>query len=225
MTRRAFNFPWRTRRRIAADVDDELAFHIESRIRDLMAAGETHADAEARALREFGDLQDARRYMAAIDRATEHTHRRREHMRDLWQNVRYALRRMRTAPVFTVTAIATLAIGIGANTAVFSIVDAALIRRLPYPNAERVVAIYDLAPFGPFASSAANFTDYRTQTRSFDAATAFYGLGTDYDKVYPRKIRAVTQADVLRAARAHLHPDNFLVVAVGRIGESGLRSK
>jgi putative ABC transport system permease protein len=139
-----------------------------------MAAGETHVDAEARALREFGDIEDARRYMTSIDRATEHTHRRREHMQDLMQNVRYALRRMRTAPVFTVTAIATLTLGIGANTAVFSVVDAALIRRLPYPNAERVVAIYDVAPFGPFASSAANFTDYRSQSRSFDGAAAFY---------------------------------------------------
>jgi putative ABC transport system permease protein len=172
--RRAFNFPWRTRRRIADDVDTELAFHLESRIRDLMAAGETHADAERRALREFGDIEDARRYMTSIDRATEQTHRRREHMRDLLQNARYALRRMRTAPVFTMTAVATLAIGIGANTAVFSVVDAALIRRLPYPNAERVVTIYDLASFGPFASSAANFLDYRNQSRSFDAAAAFF---------------------------------------------------
>jgi putative ABC transport system permease protein len=174
MSRRAFNFPWRSRRRIAEDVDQELAFHIESRIRDLMAAGETHADAEARAIREFGDIDDARRYMTTIDRATEHILRRREHMRDLWQNTRYALRRMRSAPVFTATAIATLAIGIGANTAVFSVVDAALIRRLPYPNAERVVTVHDLAPFGPFASSAANFTDYRTQSRSFDRAAAYF---------------------------------------------------
>jgi putative ABC transport system permease protein len=172
MTKRAFNFPWRSRRRIAADVESELAFHIESRIRDLMAAGETHANAEARALREFGDIKDARDYMTSIDRATEHTHRRREYMRDLWQNARYALRRMRTAPVFTATAIATLAIGIGANTAVFSVVDAALIRRLPYPNAERVVAVYDRAPWGPFVTSPANFNDYRAQSRSFDGMAA-----------------------------------------------------
>ena len=174
MTKRAFNFPWRSRRRIAADVDIELAFHIESRIQELMATGETHADAQARALREFGDIEDARAYMTRIDRATEHTHRRREHMLDLLQNIRYALRRMRTAPVFTATAIATLAIGIGANTAVFSVVDAALIRRLPYPNAERVVAVYDVAPFGPFATSAANFLDYRNQSRSFAAAAAYF---------------------------------------------------
>ena len=58
----------------------------------------------------------------------------------------------------------------------------------------------------------------------FLAATAFYGLGTDYDQVYPRKIRAVTPKDVARAAKAHVHPDRFLVVAVGKTAESGLRS-
>ncbi len=67
--------------------------------------------------------------------------------------------------------------------------------------------------------------DTNDEMARFLAATAFYGLGTDYDQVYPRKIRAVTREDVARAARAHLHPDRFLVVAVGKIAESGLRSK
>ena len=67
--------------------------------------------------------------------------------------------------------------------------------------------------------------DTNDEMARFLAATAFYGLGTDYDKIYPQKIRAVTQADVARAAKAHLHPDRFLVVAVGRIPESGLRAK
>ena len=170
--RRFFNFPWRSRHRIEADVESELAFHMESRVRDLVAGGTSQADAEAQALREFGDIEEARDYMARIDRHTESTHRRREHMRDLWQDIRYAFRRMRSAPVFTATAVATLAIGIGANTAVFSVVEAALIRPLPYPNAERVVAIYDLAKFGPFVTSPTNFVDYRTQSTSFDGVAA-----------------------------------------------------
>jgi zinc protease len=67
--------------------------------------------------------------------------------------------------------------------------------------------------------------DTNDKMARFLAATAFYGLGTDYDQVYPRKIRAVTQEEVAQAAKAHVHPDRFLVVAVGKIGESGLRSK
>ena len=66
--------------------------------------------------------------------------------------------------------------------------------------------------------------DTNDEMARFLAATAFYGLGTDYDQVYPRKIRAVTPKDVARAAKAHVHPDRFLVVAVGKTAESGLRS-
>ena len=170
--RRFFNFPWRSRRRIEADVESELDFHIDSRIRDLVAGGMPPSDADAQARREFGDIEDARRYMARMDQHTESTQRRREHMRDLVQDVRYAFRRMRAAPVFSATAIATLAIGIGANTAVFSVVEAALIRPLPYPNADRVLAIYDVASFGVFVTSPPNFADYRAQSNSFDGMAA-----------------------------------------------------
>ncbi|HMC55972.1 MAG TPA: permease prefix domain 1-containing protein, partial [Gemmatimonadaceae bacterium] len=147
--RRAFSFPWRSRRRIEADIESELAFHVQSRVAELVASGTPPADAERQALREFGDLEDARRYLQHIDRDIATRERRREHMRELWQDVRYALRRMRAAPVFTATAIATLALGIGANTAVFSVVDAALLRPLPYPNETRVVAAYTNASWGP----------------------------------------------------------------------------
>lgn len=170
--RRLFNVPWRSRRRIAEDVESELAFHLDSRVRELIATGVADADARAQALREFGDVEDARRYMARIDAHTESTQRRREHMRDLWQDIRYAFRRMRSAPLFTATAVATLAVGIGANTAVFSVVEAALIRPLPYPNSDRVLAVYDVASFGPFVTSPANFTDYRAQSKSFDGMAA-----------------------------------------------------
>ena len=172
--RRAFSFPWRSRRRIADDVEQELAFHFESRVHDLVAGGASPGDAEAVARREFGDVDDARRYLERIDAEIERSNHRREHMRDLWQNVRYAARRMRTAPVFTFAAIATLALGFGANTAVFSVVDAALLRPLPYPNAERVAALYTEAPFGSFSTSAPDFHDWRAQTRSFNGMAAFY---------------------------------------------------
>ena len=172
--RRAFTFPWRSRRRIADDVEQELAFHIESRTHDLVAGGASPSDAEVLARREFGDVDDARRYLRRIDREIERANHRREHMQDLWQNVRYAARRMRTAPVFTFAAVATLALGFGANTAVFSVVDAALLRPLPYPNADRVAALYTQASFGAFATSAPDFYDWRAQTRSFSTMAAFF---------------------------------------------------
>jgi putative ABC transport system permease protein len=173
MTRRKlFNFPWRSRRRITDDVEHELAFHLQSRVNELVAGGVGAEEATAQARREFGDIDDARRYMVRIDREIESTQRRRDHVRALWQDVTYALRRMRSAPVFTVTALATLALGIGANTAVFSVVDAALLRPLPYPNADRVVSAFELAPWGPFVASPPDFADWRAQTRSFAEMSA-----------------------------------------------------
>src|SRR5688572_9454966 len=172
--RRAFTFPWRTRERIADDVEQELAFHIASRTRDLVVTGVSPQEADAMARREFGDIDDARRYMKRIDADIERANHRREHMRELWQNVRYAARRMRTAPVFTFAAIATLALGFGANTAVYSVVDAALLRPLPYPNADRVVALYTTLASAPFAVSPPDAHDWREQTKSFDGMAAFY---------------------------------------------------
>ena len=190
--RRAFAFPWRSRRRIEADIDSELAFHVQSRVAELVAGGMPRADAERSALREFGDLDDARRYLLHVDRDIESRQRRREHMRELWQDVRYALRRMRGAPVFTMTAIATLALGIGANTAVFSVVDAALLRPLPYPNEARVVAAYTNAPWGPFATSPSDFVDWRAQTRSFEEMSAV--------SAYPRTITGLGEPQSVNTA-------------------------
>ncbi|HJQ22028.1 MAG TPA: ABC transporter permease [Gemmatimonadaceae bacterium] len=178
--RRLFTLPWRSRAHIATDVDREIAFHVQSRVAELVAAGVSREDAERRALREFGDVEDAREYLIHLDRGIENTQRRREHMRDLWRDVRYAFRRMRAAPVFTATAIATLALGIGANTAVFSVVEAALLRPLPYPNADRVVVAYTVASFGNFATSPPDFFDWKSQTRSFDEMSAI--------SAYPRTV-------------------------------------
>ena len=77
--RRAFNFPWRTRRRIADDVERELAFHIESRARDLVDSGVAPHDAEAMARREFGDIDDARRYLERMDADIEPWAARRDY--------------------------------------------------------------------------------------------------------------------------------------------------
>ena len=97
--RRLFSFPWRSRGRIAADVENELAFHLDSRIQELVATGATPDDARRRALVEFGDLDDARRYMLAVDREIESAQRRREYLREILADIRYAGRRMRAAPV------------------------------------------------------------------------------------------------------------------------------
>jgi putative ABC transport system permease protein len=96
-------------------------------------------------------------------------------MRTLWQDVRYGARAMRANPGFTAVAVVALALGVGANTAIFSVVNAVLLRPLQYPNAERVVAIQELNPEGRRVQvTPANFLDWREQATAFERMAAIF---------------------------------------------------
>ena len=94
---------------------------------------------------------------------------------------KYALRMLIKTPAFTVIAALTLALGIGANSAIFSVIDTVLLRPLPYPNADELVMLYSnnlkSEPDGRYTSSFPNFHDYRAQSRSFTAMAAYTGAG------------------------------------------------
>ena len=123
-------------------VDDELRFHIESRAAELVRGGADPSEARAQALREFGDLDDARVYMTRVDQRLRTRRQRSDYMGELLQDVRYALRRLGAAPGFAAVAVLTLALGIGANTAIFSVVRSILLRPLPFPEADQLYAVY-----------------------------------------------------------------------------------
>jgi predicted permease len=114
------------------ELDEELQFHLEQAIQANIAAGMTRAEAHRQALVEFG----------GVERTREQCHEQRPgwRMGTLLQDVRYALRGFRRNPIFTITVIATLAVGIGATTAVFSVVDRILFRSLPYAHDDRLVS-------------------------------------------------------------------------------------
>ena len=139
--RRIFQFLRRSPSRIREDVDTEVRFHLDARADELIRAGLTETQAWAQARREFGDLDDARRYMRQIDRRTERSTRRRNLMWDVRHDVQYALRRLAASPGFAAASILTLALGIGANTAVFSIVHAVVLRPLPFPDPDRLYTV------------------------------------------------------------------------------------
>jgi predicted permease len=173
--RRLFRLPWRTRRQIGADVDEELRFHLDMRVDELRALGMSAEAARREAVRQFGDIEDARRYIAGVDLDTEAAHRRTEYMGDLRQDVVYALRKLRAAPAFTVAIVLTLALGIGANTAIFSVVNGVLLKSLPFPAPERIVRLRFIYDGQPDAGSPPELRDFRTRSRTVQSFAMYTG--------------------------------------------------
>ena len=98
---------------------------------------------------------------------------------DLLTDARYAVRQLIKTPGFTVVAVLTLAFGIGATTAIFSVVNTVMLRPLPYPDAERLVRVFERVPqYGRFSVAPANFLDWRQQNTVFERIAA-YTPGTD----------------------------------------------
>jgi predicted permease len=121
------------------DMDDELRAHLDMRIDKLRSLGMSQAAAEAEALRRFGDTEGFRDYAARRVARKSQLLRLTESLGGWWQDVRFAHRQFGKAPAFTAIAVLTLALGIGANTAIFSVVRRLLLSPLPYPNGNRIV--------------------------------------------------------------------------------------
>jgi predicted permease len=139
--RRAFRLPLRGAGAARDEVDEEFAFHLEMRARELEARGLSHEAARAEALRQFGDVEDARAYCAGEATRRDSAAGWRERLGDLRRDVVVAGRGLRRTPTFTAVAVVTLALGIGATTAVLGVADALLFRPLHFHRAERLVAI------------------------------------------------------------------------------------
>jgi putative ABC transport system permease protein len=119
--------------RVQRDIDREISFHIEERIDYLRAHGMSDEEARRAARIQFGNPLAQRDRTRDVDIAAA--------VDAAMRNIRYALRAMRRTPGFTATVVVTLALGIGANSAVFSAIDAVLLRPLPYPDADRLVEL------------------------------------------------------------------------------------
>src|ERR687885_2910335 len=144
--RRVFRLPF-SRRRLEVEIDDELRFHLEGRVEELIATqGLTRAAAEAEARRRFGDFAHYRRAAREIDETTQRRRERMEIRDALTRETGHALRTLARTPGFSLIAFVTLALGIGAATAVFTLLDAVVLRPLPYPNADRLVELSSPVP-------------------------------------------------------------------------------
>ena len=159
----------------AADVEAELAFHVEMRARELIEQGETPERARRLALERFGDYDGARQECVAINERRKQHMQRTEFLTELRQDVGYAFRMLRRTPAFTAAALLTLALGIGANSAIFSVVHGVLLESLPYRDADRLHHLQMLYPDGTkYASfSAPDFMSMRQDGQVFEQIEAF----------------------------------------------------
>lgn len=140
--RKLLRLPTRTRRQIATDVDDELAFHLAMREEELRARGLAPADAAREARVRFGDLETARHALRRADARTQRVGALRAWWGALGNDIAYAARRAVREPMVTTVIVLTLAIGIGSTVTVASVVQRMLIAPLPYPGADRLVMIH-----------------------------------------------------------------------------------
>ncbi|HVE34904.1 MAG TPA: ABC transporter permease [Gemmatimonadaceae bacterium] len=169
-------------RGVRRDVASEIAFHIEMRTRELVASGMSLERARAEAIAVFGDP-------ALIEAAVRSERRRvvrrrdwRDRINSIGQDIKYAVRTLHRAPGFTAAVLVTLALGIGVNTAIFSMVNGVLLRRLPYAHGDRLVtlehpvrslAINDIG-FSPTEAA-----DLRASLSSLDGLAEYHSMSFD----------------------------------------------
>lgn len=151
------------------ELDDEVRFHVEMQAAANERLGMSAAEARTRAEREFGSLTRTKESVRDARGLTPFD--------DLARDARFAARVLRRDLGFTTVAVLTLALGIGASTAVFSLVDGVLLRALPFPEPDRLIALYEASPDNPrMALSGPNLFDWRAESRRLEAI-AGYGSG------------------------------------------------
>ncbi|HKH71366.1 MAG TPA: ABC transporter permease [Vicinamibacterales bacterium] len=167
---------WLWRVPLDQEVDEELALHVELRTRELVERGLTPKAARDIVLSRIGDLGHLKRTCVDLGRKRDREMRVTQWLDERRHDVRFALRQLKSSPAFTVVAALTLALGIGANSAIFALADATLIRPLPYPQPDRLVMIWSRHPTVPRAGvSPLDLRDFEKQTRTLEtlAAVAF----------------------------------------------------
>jgi len=184
------------------DIEDEFRSHLELKVEDLMAQGMSEEEAQAEARRAFGDRETAGAGAASHTRARLRRRSIRDRFDNLFQDLRYAIRRMTRAPGFTAAAILSLAIGIGANTAVFSVVNALLLRPLPYRAPDELVRVYTNYPnLSPWGSSA--YPDY-LEMKALEEV--FSEVGAFYDILAPVTVGETPRMTMVEAVSASFLP-------------------
>ena len=185
-----------SRRRMYGELSEEIRAHLEEKVEELVAGGMSRKDAEAAARREFGNVtlmeeegRNAWRWLT---------------IENFMMDARHGLRMLGRNPVFTAAALLTIAIGIGANAAVFSVVNSVLLKPLNYPRAEELVALHQVAPGAPGLADFENglllspsmYFTYAEQNRSFQSLGIWdMGAASVTGLAEPEQVRVAEVSD------------------------------
>jgi putative ABC transport system permease protein len=170
---------WLWRVPLDQEVDEELALHVELRTRELVERGLDPKTARDIVLSRIGDLGHLKRTCVDLGRKREREMRLTQWLEERTSDVKFAFRQLKGSPAFTAIAAMTLALGIGANSAMFALADATLIRPLPYPQPDRLVMVWTRHPSVPRGGvSPTDLRDWDEQSRTFEALAAVqFGAG------------------------------------------------
>ena len=162
-----------SRRRLEAELDAELRDYLGTAVEEKIATGMSRTEAVRAARAEIGSVEALKDHVR--DQGWESV------LESVWRDARYAVRTLRRSPGFATVTILTLALGIGANTAVFSVAHAVVLQSLPYPEPDRLVAVIPARkdhPSTPDPISYPTFRDWQSQSRSFESLAAYVVVGS-----------------------------------------------
>src|SRR5215475_13663083 len=154
------------RRNVESEMNRELRFHLEMETAENIRRGMSEEEARRTAMLSFGGVERTKESYRDVARFRR--------LEEYWQDARYGARTLLKTPGFTAAAALTLALGVGANTAVFSVVYATLLRPLPYPDAERIYGVEVVIPERSlsFAGRIQDYLEWRKASTAFSAVAA-----------------------------------------------------